>query len=89
MKQGIGIHHKCFVLSRTDVLIPLIPVGLQLILWLFVPYLLGAAGLFFYLSRYPERLVPRGRVDLCGASHQIWHLLILAGQSAQSLHKMK
>jgi predicted membrane channel-forming protein YqfA (hemolysin III family) len=51
-----------------------------MILWMFVPYLLGGAGLFFYLTRYPERLVRRGRVDLCGASHQLWHLLILAGQ---------
>ena len=51
-----------------------------MILWMFVPYLLGAAGLLFYLSRFPECLLSHGTVDLCGASHQIWHVLIFAGR---------
>ncbi|XP_023344521.1 progestin and adipoQ receptor family member 3 [Eurytemora carolleeae] len=51
----------------------------QKIFWILVPYGLGGLGLFFYISRIPERIVPPGQVDLCGASHQLWHIFILAG----------
>lgn len=33
-------------------------------------------GLLIYTVQCPERFVP-GRFDYCGASHQIWHLLVL------------
>lgn len=36
-----------------------------------------ALGLFFYTTQWPERRHP-GLVDLIGASHQCWHLCILA-----------
>eukprot|EP00055_Hartaetosiga_balthica_P006986 m.23385 g.23385 ORF g.23385 m.23385 type:complete len:294 (-) comp5540_c0_seq2:131-1012(-) len=47
---------------------------------LFVPkvlisYVLMAIGLFFYLSRYPERSCP-GSCDIVGASHQWWHTFV-------------
>jgi len=51
----------------------------QMIQWMFFPYFVGGFGLFFYLSRVPECLLPCGKVDICGASHQIWHMLIFAG----------
>jgi predicted membrane channel-forming protein YqfA (hemolysin III family) len=35
------------------------------------------AGIFFYLTRFPERLFP-GRFDLL-PSHTFWHLGVLAG----------
>eukprot|EP00088_Acartia_fossae_P036135 TRINITY_DN37320_c1_g1_i1.p1 TRINITY_DN37320_c1_g1~~TRINITY_DN37320_c1_g1_i1.p1 ORF type:complete len:362 (+),score=74.28 TRINITY_DN37320_c1_g1_i1:168-1253(+) len=54
-------------------------VNVEMIKWMFFPYGVGGLGLFFYLSRVPECLVPHGKVDLWGASHQIWHLLIFAG----------
>lgn len=50
-----------------------------MISWMFFPFLLGAVGVIFYASHFPEALVPCGCVDLCGASHQIWHVLILSG----------
>eukprot|EP00056_Hartaetosiga_gracilis_P022481 m.30866 g.30866 ORF g.30866 m.30866 type:complete len:294 (+) comp9669_c0_seq3:98-979(+) len=48
---------------------------------LFVPkvlisYVLMAIGLFFYLSKYPERCCPGG-CDIVGASHQWWHTFVL------------
>ena len=50
-----------------------------MIKWMFFPYGVGGLGLFFYVSRVPECVVSAGKVDLCGASHQIWHMLIFAG----------
>ncbi|KAM0930353.1 hypothetical protein ACQ4PT_001075 [Festuca glaucescens] len=35
----------------------------------------------FYLTRVPERWRP-GKFDLCGQSHQIFHLLVIAGALA-------
>jgi predicted membrane channel-forming protein YqfA (hemolysin III family) len=51
---------------------------------LFIPRVLGAyalagAGVAFYLSRFPECCCAPGRVDVLGASHQWWHVLIAAG----------
>jgi len=54
-------------------------VSSQMIKWMFFPYGVGGLGLFFYVSRVPECVVSAGKVDLCGASHQIWHMLIFAG----------
>ena len=34
-----------------------------------------------YLLHLPEKLLPPGTVDLWGSSHQLWHLLILSGDS--------
>ncbi|KAI8827687.1 putative membrane protein [Chytriomyces cf. hyalinus JEL632] len=42
-------------------------------------YLVGA---FLYASRIPERLMPAGMCDLWFQSHQIFHLLVLAGTCA-------
>lgn len=54
-------------------------VNSQMITWMFFPYCVGGLGLFFYLSRVPECLLSHGKVDMWGASHQIWHMLIFAG----------
>ena len=35
-------------------------------------------GLYVYTVRCPERHYP-GRFNLCGASHQIWHCLVVFG----------
>lgn len=53
-----------------------------MISWMFFPYLVGAVGVFFYISRFPEAVVPCGQVDICGASHQIWHVLIFSGMAS-------
>jgi len=53
-----------------------------MISWMFFPFLLGGVGVLFYVSHFPEAVVPCGRVDLCGASHQIWHVLIFSGMAA-------
>jgi adiponectin receptor len=48
------------------------------ILWYIIGgavYILGAS---FYIARVPERCSP-GRFDLCGASHQIFHVAVLIG----------
>merc|ERR1711936_294437 len=50
-----------------------------MILWMFFPYVVGAVGVLFYISHFPESLVPPGNVDICGASHQIWHVFIFTG----------
>lgn len=45
-------------------------------------YGLGGAvyigGAVLYMTRVPERCAP-GKFDLCGASHQIFHLAVIAG----------
>jgi len=50
-----------------------------MICWMFFPFLLGAVGVLFYVSHFPESMAPLGQVDICGASHQIWHVLIFSG----------
>lgn len=44
-------------------------------------YLCFAAGFGFYISNFPERLRPGG-FDVLGASHQWWHLCIVAGTAS-------
>jgi len=44
-------------------------------------YLCFAAGFGFYISNFPERWRPGG-FDVLGASHQWWHLCIVAGTAA-------
>jgi len=53
-----------------------------MISWMFFPYLVGAVGVLFYISHFPEVVVPTGQVDLCGSSHQIWHVLIFSGMAS-------
>ena len=48
------------------------------VLWMCIPYILGGVGVFFYLSRIPESICC-SEFDICGASHQIWHVFIFAG----------
>lgn len=43
---------------------------------LFVFYALLFVGAILYLSKIPERLSP-GTFDYFGASHQLWHILVL------------
>jgi len=57
-------------------------VDFTMISWMLLPFLLGGVGLVFYVSHFPETVVPCGRVDLCGASHQVWHVLILSGMAS-------
>ena len=49
--------------------------------WMVFPYLVAGLGVLFYISHFPERLIP-GQVDIYGASHQIWHLLIFSGMAS-------
>ena len=56
------------------------------VLALFIPRLLlmfalYGCGFAFYLSRWPESMFP-GRVDLLGASHQLWHVCVLGAALA-------
>jgi len=53
-----------------------------MVAWMFFPYMIGAVGVIFYVSRFPEKMVPSGCVDLCGASHQIWHLFIMTAMAS-------
>ncbi|XP_074646102.1 progestin and adipoQ receptor family member 3-like [Tubulanus polymorphus] len=41
-------------------------------------YLLELFAFFFYISKCPERCLP-GKVDFLGSSHQIWHVILVAG----------
>lgn len=52
------------------------PIVQNFIPQLVVMYILCATAFFFYLSKIPERFLP-GYCDYVGASHQIWHVLIL------------
>ena len=36
-----------------------------------MPFVAGGIGLVFYLSRFPEKLLYKGTVDILGASHQV------------------
>ena len=38
-----------------------------------------ALGVFFYLTKVPERFMKPGIVDYCGHSHNIFHCLVLLG----------
>ena len=40
-----------------------------------------AVGIFFYISKYPERLSKNGKFDYIGSSHNIWHVFILVALS--------
>uniref|UniRef100_A0A3Q3DSI3 Progestin and adipoQ receptor family member IIIb n=1 Tax=Hippocampus comes TaxID=109280 RepID=A0A3Q3DSI3_HIPCM len=44
---------------------------------LIVMYLIGAAAFVFYITKMPERCFP-GHVNYIGASHQVWHVLVVA-----------
>ena len=48
------------------------------VLWMCLPYILAGVGVFFYLSHIPESICC-SEFDICGASHQIWHVFIFAG----------
>lgn len=49
---------------------------------LFSMFGLYFAGFMIYLGRFPERASSRGKFDLMGASHQLWHVLVfLAGRA--------
>mmetsp|Transcript_39563 Transcript_39563/g.51831 ORF Transcript_39563/g.51831 Transcript_39563/m.51831 type:complete len:105 (+) Transcript_39563:1055-1369(+) len=51
----------------------------------FGPYWWPAAcqslGSFFYIKRIPEKWSTTGRFDFLGASHQIFHVLVLAAMA--------
>ena len=40
-----------------------------MIYWMVFPYVVAGIGFFFYVSHYPEKLIP-GQVDFYGNSHQ-------------------
>uniref|UniRef100_A0A0N7ZB41 Progestin and adipoQ receptor family member III n=1 Tax=Scylla olivacea TaxID=85551 RepID=A0A0N7ZB41_SCYOL len=42
-----------------------------------VMYIISGAAVFVYLGKIPERYFP-GRFDIVGASHQLWHLIVVA-----------
>lgn len=43
------------------------------------PFYVLLAGVIVYIGRYPERWSKTGRFDYLGASHQIFHVLVLIG----------
>lgn len=43
------------------------------------PFYCYTAGIFFYIGKVPERWSKTGRFDYFGASHQIFHVLVLLG----------
>ena len=47
-------------------------------MWMCIPYIFAGVGVFFYLSHIPESICC-SEFDICGASHQIWHVFIFAG----------
>ena len=62
------------------------------VLWMCIPYTMAGVGVFFYLSHIPESLCC-SEFDIWGASHQIWHVFILAGKifnsMAKAMHKIR
>ena len=58
------------------------------VIWMCVPYIMAGVGVFFYLSHIPESLCC-SEFDIWGASHQIWHIFILAGKIFRSVTKQK
>ncbi|KAJ6228245.1 progestin and adipoq receptor family member 3 [Anaeramoeba flamelloides] len=42
-----------------------------------IMYMFYALGLFVFITKIPERYTKNGYFDYIGASHQIWHLLVL------------
>ena len=40
-----------------------------------VMYMISGSAFFFYITKFPERVVP-GIVDIVGHSHQWWHIFI-------------
>jgi len=57
------------------------PVVLEKLKQIVLPFVAGGTGLGFYLSRFPEKLFKSGTVDIWGASHQFWHVLIFLGMA--------
>ncbi|KAJ6252040.1 progestin and adipoq receptor family member 3 [Anaeramoeba flamelloides] len=51
----------------------------ELFIRIAIMYVFYGLGLFFFLSKVPERFTKNGYFDYIGASHQIWHLLVIAG----------
>jgi len=54
----------------------MIPMVQYLLPRVLIMYLISGLAFFFYVSHYPERLCP-GILDYVGASHQLWHILII------------
>ena len=52
------------------------PIVLAKIKQIIIPFIAGGVGLVFYITHFPEKLFKAGSVDILGASHQIWHVLI-------------
>ncbi|KAG0640826.1 hemolysin-III related-domain-containing protein [Tuber brumale] len=56
--------------------------------WLLIEGLLYIAGAGIYAARVPERFAP-GRFDLLGASHQLFHCLVVAAAGSHLVGLMK
>ncbi|CAL1531561.1 unnamed protein product [Lymnaea stagnalis] len=39
-------------------------------------YMLGSLAFSFYITKFPERILP-GKFDYIGSSHQLWHIIIV------------
>ena len=47
------------------------PIVMAKLKQIIIPFIAGAIGLFFYITRFPEKLFKAGSVDIVGASHQV------------------
>ena len=47
------------------------PIVMAKLKQIIVPFIAGAIGLFFYITRFPEKVFKAGSVDIVGASHQV------------------
>lgn len=57
------------------------PIVLEKLKQIILPFIAGGVGLVFYITRFPEKLFKAGSVDILGASHQVWHVLIFLGMA--------
>jgi len=56
--------------------------------WLIIEGLLYIAGAGIYAARVPERFAP-GKFDLLGASHQVFHCLVVAAAGSHLVGLVK
>lgn len=56
--------------------------------WVIMEGLLYIAGAGIYAARVPERFAP-GRFDLLGASHQVFHCLVVAAAGSHLVGLVK
>uniref|UniRef100_A0A8C7VR50 Progestin and adipoQ receptor family member IIIb n=1 Tax=Oncorhynchus mykiss TaxID=8022 RepID=A0A8C7VR50_ONCMY len=61
------------ILHRSEVFLTVLQLFLPRVI---VMYLIAGAAFLFYISKIPERCFP-GQLNYLGASHQVWHVLVV------------